>query len=218
MIVTQHPEYIQRIIPKMDHIKTHLETFSMINPPALGDDIETFLESLKTTSNEKLDAIMDRMDYVEDRYKKNMKLVHKCYDHNEDSLYLFTRLEVEAYKEIIYLKRWLKYWSKIYERSHKKKLVEEPEDRLTEFQIDDAKLTPIESLFNEKLIPAGIQKVKGRCPFHKEKTPSFIIFIDQNTFHCFGACSSGGDVIDFYMRKYNCDFVTAVKELLQGNT
>ncbi len=34
---------------------------------------------------------------------------------------------------------------------------------------------------------------KGLCPFHREKTPSFVVYPDQGTYHCFG-CGAGGDV------------------------
>ena len=39
-------------------------------------------------------------------------------------------------------------------------------------------------------------RLKGRCPLHKEKTPSFYIYSDSQKWHCFGACGQGGDVVD----------------------
>jgi len=36
---------------------------------------------------------------------------------------------------------------------------------------------------------------KGRCPFHDDRTPSFVVFVETQTWRCFGACSTGGDVI-----------------------
>ncbi len=52
---------------------------------------------------------------------------------------------------------------------------------------------------------------KARCPFHSEKTPSFNVDPERGTWHCFGACSTGGDVITFIQRKEGLDF----KEALQ---
>ncbi len=54
------------------------------------------------------------------------------------------------------------------------------------------------------------RNVKGLCPFHNEKTPSFTIFPDTKSFYCFG-CGAAGDVISFIMRIENLDYVEAVK-------
>jgi len=53
---------------------------------------------------------------------------------------------------------------------------------------------------------------KGNCPFHKEKTPSFVITPEKQIWHCFG-CNVGGDVISFVMRYENIDFTEAIKIL-----
>ena len=47
-----------------------------------------------------------------------------------------------------------------------------------------------------ELRPAGPGKLKGRCPLHQERTPSFYVYEDSKRWHCFGACGAGGDVID----------------------
>ena len=54
---------------------------------------------------------------------------------------------------------------------------------------------------------------KGLCPFHAEKTPSFVVFPDTQTWHCFGACSTGGDLFTFVMRRENMDFSEALRLL-----
>jgi DNA primase len=56
------------------------------------------------------------------------------------------------------------------------------------------------------------QNFKGLCPFHQEKTPSFIVFPDSQNFHCFG-CGKGGDLFTFYMLVENVEFKEALREL-----
>jgi DNA primase len=56
---------------------------------------------------------------------------------------------------------------------------------------------------------------KGLCPFHAEKTPSFVVFPDSQTWHCFGACGTGGDVFRFIMQREGMDFSEALRELAQ---
>ncbi len=58
------------------------------------------------------------------------------------------------------------------------------------------------------------QNYLGLCPFHSEKTPSFIVSDQKKIFHCFG-CGEGGNVISFIMRRENVDFLEAV-EILAG--
>ncbi|MBK8938277.1 MAG: toprim domain-containing protein [Polyangiaceae bacterium] len=55
----------------------------------------------------------------------------------------------------------------------------------------------------------------GRCPFHEDRTPSFVVTPSANLWHCLGACQAGGSVIDFVMRAEGVSFRHAV-ELLRG--
>ncbi|MBQ7740665.1 MAG: DNA primase [Eubacterium sp.] len=54
----------------------------------------------------------------------------------------------------------------------------------------------------------------GLCPFHNEKTPSFTLYPDTQSFYCFG-CGAGGDAVGFIKRIENLDYIDAVKLLAQ---
>jgi DNA primase len=72
---------------------------------------------------------------------------------------------------------------------------------------------PIETLVGEHVVlkRAG-QVLKGLCPFHKEKTPSFVVYPQDGRCHCFG-CGSGGDVFRFYMLINKVEFPEALRAL-----
>ena len=52
----------------------------------------------------------------------------------------------------------------------------------------------------------------GRCPFHNEKTPSFSVSQERQTFHCFG-CGKGGDIFTFIMEMEHLEFREALEKL-----
>src|ERR1700704_2422424 len=62
------------------------------------------------------------------------------------------------------------------------------------------------------LKPAGGGNVKGLCPFHDEKTPSFNVASAKGVYFCYG-CGAGGDAITFVMSQEHLSFVEGVKRL-----
>ena len=84
-----------------------------------------------------------------------------------------------------------------------------------EFTMELRNANPIDTVISS-YVPL---KKRGRtlvcnCPFHSEKTPSFTVFPDTQSFYCFG-CGAGGDVITFVMKAENLDFMEAVRLLAE---
>jgi DNA primase len=74
--------------------------------------------------------------------------------------------------------------------------------------------TDIVALIGEyvTLRPAGGTRMKGLCPFHQEKTPSFNVDPERGTYHCFG-CSKSGDVFSWVQETEGLDFGEALRKL-----
>ena len=81
--------------------------------------------------------------------------------------------------------------------------------------VDDIKgrLDILEVISQHVPLQKSGRSYKANCPFHQEKTPSFHVFPDRQTWRCFGACASGGDVFSFVMRAENLEFGDALKRL-----
>lgn len=87
-----------------------------------------------------------------------------------------------------------------------------------DFDIDSIKkISLIEVLrsYNIEVKHIGINRSHCCCPFHEEKTPSCVIYEDQNSFYCYG-CGKGGSVIDFIMFMKQYTFFQACRDLINN--
>jgi DNA primase len=81
--------------------------------------------------------------------------------------------------------------------------------------VDEIKerIDAVELISNYVQLKRAGRNYKGLCPFHAENTPSFVVFPETGTWHCFGACSEGGDIFTFVMKREGWDFRTSLEEL-----
>ena len=86
--------------------------------------------------------------------------------------------------------------------------------RIPQNIIEDIKYrNPVEDVISSYVtLSKSGSSLKGLCPFHSEKTPSFTVFTSTQNFYCFG-CHAGGDVISFIMKAENLDYPAAIEFL-----
>ena len=83
--------------------------------------------------------------------------------------------------------------------------------------VDDIKsrLDILEVVTRHVALQRSGRSYKANCPFHEERTPSFFVFPDRQSWRCFGGCASGGDVFSFVMRAENLEFGEVLRRLAQ---
>src|SRR3972149_2892907 len=83
--------------------------------------------------------------------------------------------------------------------------------------VDDIKsrLDILEVVSGHVSLQRSGRSYKANFPFHQEKTPSFHVFPDRQTWRCFGACATGGDVFSYVMKAENLEFPEALRRLAQ---
>lgn len=81
-----------------------------------------------------------------------------------------------------------------------------------QFDIDKLKRVPISFIIGREPARRNPESDVYFCPLHKENNPSFTVWNSENRWYCFSE-NIGGDVIDLYMKLFNCDFIEACESL-----
>ncbi len=160
-------------------------------------------EILTEIATEKIKELKARLRVISEHHNQRLIILENI----KDELMQFHRKiwEFQYQEEKYFIELWLKYW---------KGFISKPKvhpGALTPDDIQRAKQFPLEQLYCGQLKHVG-GRFSGLCPFHKEKTPSFTIF-SENNYHCFG-CNAHGDSITYLMETKQLNFPQAVKELI----
>ena len=157
--------------------------------------------------------VLERLEFWKQRREELSKEICKRLEmiknkaKDEFSKFFFREyLKIEYAQEIVEVRKQTMRLENLLSVLRNKRLM----NSITDDQIYAAKSFPIENLFDQPLRKSG-QALKGLCPFHEEKTPSFFVF-GNNRYKCFG-CGESGDVINFIQRKEKISFIEAVRYL-----
>jgi hypothetical protein len=165
---------------------------------------------------------IERKVSLEKKFKQLRRQVKKSYapDTAEYDFVLQARWSLDGAKEDFANEQELeaiqKYWltNQLRAQPHDKQ-----NSRQDNFhsQIQIAKQFPIEDLLTRPCRRSGSKTLVSLCPFHEEKSPSFTIYQNTNTYYCFG-CKVRGDSIDYYQKTHGLEFADAVRALSGGIT
>jgi hypothetical protein len=172
-----------------------------------GDDLRPVLEDKILSLNEEIEHLQElkeaKTEALQRKFERENLLgrgFSKWFIRYWLKLTTLMKLELS----IIRKKRELRKILTAYNFTH-------PFKETKELDVEGAKLVPVESFYQGKLRRVG-KRLVGLCPFHNEKSPSFTIFTETNSYHCFG-CKESGDAINFVIRTTGLSFPEAVRRL-----
>lgn len=176
--------------------------------------VEIFGDDLKPVLEDKIVSLNEDIERLQDLKEAKIEALQRKFENDNLLGRSFSKW---------FVRTWLKYSTllnleqRILKKKKELKRILTAYNFISPFKedknldIETAKLTLIETIYYGKLKRIS-KRLVGLCPFHKEKTPSFTIFTETNSFHCFG-CKESGDVITFMMKSNNLKFPEAVRRL-----
>jgi hypothetical protein len=208
----------------MDHLRINSQIRKLVSPPKLPsqEEVDLYAEELRgEVIPTKIKEFVIEAEDLKGFRKEAMKIIEKMALKKEldtaSQHFLVYWVNVQ-YADFFVIQKWLNYYISLLEMATRvpirREIVINREDEITEDDVQRAKQHPIEDLYEGNLRQTQ-GRLTGCCPFHKETTPSFFIFTNDNHFFCFG-CSEWGDSIDFYMKTKKVSLVQAVKALNHG--
>lgn len=191
-----------------DWVRHYKDVFEFVKPP-YKVNTAGFEDGLKDIIPDKLSECLNRQQQLQNEQRERAKIIDKL---PEKDKWYWEEWDTIWFSEFVYINKWLKYWNTLYQKvSNDYKEAYTFNDSISDEDVEKAKEYLIEDLYPGELKKSGSRLI-GKCPFHEEKTGSFFIF-PENTWYCFGACKEGGDVISFYQKLNDYDFLEAVKYL-----
>lgn len=194
-----------------DYVKYGKEARRFILPPRIKVEPE-FAKDLKEIAIGKLEELIERKRFLEKSWDNRSAFLDKS---PETKKKLWFQIYFESYcynLEVGYIDKWIKYWKNFLPR--KRVSAKENKDSFTEEQIQQAREYPLEELIGGDFKRAGLNKIRTCCPFHEERTPSFFVYTDKNSAHCFGCQKHFQNAIDYAMEVEKLEFAEAVRRLL----
>lgn len=147
--------------------------------------------------------------------KTKFKNISKLQDKTDKFTIWFCEQLVDEFlvKKLIEIEKQL---SRLYFQNKiaKDEKIERSGDWITQEQIQEALRYPIEQIAMnfEKANKRG-NRIYTLCPFHNERYPSFVAYLDTNSWYCFGQCSRGGDIVSLIRELNNFNFKEAIYHL-----
>ncbi len=200
---------------KFDHIKLGKQLRHFVYPPSTLPDITGFEDGLKIVSIEKIKELLELANETKKLIQEQMAIAVENSARESVERSVLKILPTYHAEEYLMIRKWLRYWTEIWRKVSEKPLPRQLSNKLNRFgyfEVQQARQVPLERLYEGKLRRIG-RRLTGLCPLHEEKTPSFVIYEDTNTYHCFG-CGAHGDSINFIEKTKELSFTEAMKYLL----